>query len=248
MKKTISLFLVMVMCMALALPVFAGDATSTGPTTNVGAEYEGKVQTATIQVTAGTTGKVFLNPYNIQITKNSVVSGSGTTTIAPSVIAPTLVLTNQSNVPLKMSLTVTGVIPTGSTAKFLTTDTTVDTEKNHGVFMYIDVKNKGSLATAPTASDSLTSVADYTPSSVYSADNPNGTQAVVKAGAVKMTDFTTLAVPAANQQGYVTVDIGGKCASSPTDPWSDKDTVNVQFAFTFTATKNSGTSTGSGGT
>lgn len=238
MKKMFCAFLAIAMCMALALPAFADDENQIASGTN----YTGSVTTPTIKVTAPTSAAVILNPYLIAIEKNSVVSGSGANTIQPSVITPTLVLKNESNVPLKMTLTVTGEIPNGSTAKFLTA-APAPTEKNHGVFMYVDVLNKGSLATAPEASQVLSGITAYADANVYSATNTTGTQCVVKAGAVKMTDFITLAVPAANQAGYVTIDIGGECATTPTDAWAATDTVNVALAFTFTSTSNS---TGSG--
>ena len=231
MKKMFCAFLAIAMCMALALPAFADDDIVSGT------DYTGSVQTPTIKVTAPTSAAVILNPYLISITKASVVSG-GSGNFQPSVVTPTLVLKNQSNVPLKMTLTVTGEIPQGSTAKFLTAAPAA-TEKNHGVFMYVDVLNKGSLATAPTAAQVLSDgVTAYADANVYSATNTSGTQCVVKAGAVKMTDFMTLAVPAANQAGYVTIDIGGECATTPTDAWAATDTVNVALAFTFTSTSN----------
>lgn len=239
MKKTICAFLAIVMCMALAIPVFADDDIASGT------QYTGKIQTPTIKVTAGTTNAVILNPYLIKITKQSVLSGDLSITsgdnfaTTPSVVSPTLVLTNESNVPIKMSLSVTGQIPQGSTAKFLTSDTT-STDKTHGVFMFVSVTNVGSKADAnkPTASDGLTTPPQYAASSVYSTSNTSGTQAVVKAGEVKMTDFTTLAVPASGEKGYVSIDIGGACSTTPTTAWASTDTVDVKLAFTFTATNN----------
>ena len=250
MKKLICVFLAIVMCMALALPVFADDEAK-----NVtGTSYSSTVKTPTIKVLGSASNTILLNPYNIAVAKASVVSGDedtyGTATqTTAGVIAPTTVLENKSDVPIKLSISVTGSIPQDSTATFSATEPTA-TEKTHKVFMYVAVTNVapavyGDTDPIPAATDALVNgIAEYDAEEVYSATNTDGTQAVVKAGEVKMTDLLTMAVPDTSdsdalERGFVTIDVGGVCSSSPQTPWGEKDKVAVSLAYTFVATNNS---------
>jgi hypothetical protein len=223
MKKLIAVFMAIAMCMALAVPALAGEAAD--PTKGE-AKYTSEVKKPTVKVTVGTVGKVILNPYQIKFATKDLVGGSATAEINPSVIAPTLLLTNESNVPLKMSIVATGKIDEGSTAKFATAKP-ADTEKNHAVYLYLVVSDKGELDTAPDVTAAPT-VADY--------DATNTSMGLIKAGELKMTDFLTLKAVTNSKKAYVTVDFGGACATTPTEPWSDKDTVSVDLAFTFQPT------------
>jgi hypothetical protein len=248
MKKLICVFLAIVMCMALALPVFADDEANV-----TGTSYSSTVKTPTIKVLGSASNTILLNPYNIAVAKASVVSGDddtyGTNTqTTAGVIAPTTVLENKSDVPIKLSISVTGSIPQGSTATFSATEP-AETEKTHKVFMYVDVKNVEPFVPdddhpIPAATDALINgIAAYAADKVYSATNTSGTQAVVKAGEVKMTDLLTMAVPDTSgdddEQGFVTIDVGGVCSSAPQTPWGENDKVAVSLAYTFVASSNS---------
>lgn len=231
MKKITCAFLAIVMCMALAVPALAVSS---------GTSYAGRLQGYTIAVTAISNSAIVLNPYQVSFTKASVVSGaSASDKINPAIFAPSLILKSDSDVPLKMTLTATGSIPNGSNAAFSATQLAA-TEKNRKVFIYLVVDNQGSKSTsdAPTAAAALDGITAYSASSVWSASNTTGTQAVFKVGDVKLTDICTIPVPETNESSYVKIDIGGECTKSPTDGWTSTDVVNVSLAYTFQASNN----------
>jgi len=233
MKKITCAFLAIVMCMALAVPALAAGISS-------GTAYTGRLQGYNIQVTAEANSAIVLNPYQVSFTKASVVSGeTSTDKINPAIFAPSLILKNDSDVPLKMTLTATGSIPNGSNAAFSAT-TLASTEKNRKVFIYLAVDNVGSKSAsdAPKAADALDGIPAYDATKVWSTTNTNGTQAVFKNGDAKLTDICTIPVPADGESSYVKIDIGGECTPSPTDGWTSTDVVNVSLAYTFQASNN----------
>lgn len=236
MKKITCAFLAIVMCMALAVPALAASVAS-------GTVYSATVQNYTVAVTASANNTIILNPYQVALKPSEIVTGGRGDDISPAVFAPTLVLKSTSNVPLKMTLTATGAIPENSNAAFSATPI-VDGEKNRKVFLYLAIDNVGpkdSDNEGPQITDSLTAanVPAYDASKVWSTSNTRGTQAVFKAGDVKMTDVCVIAVPEANKGSYVAINIGGECAKSPTVGWTAADKVSISLAYTFQADSNS---------
>ena len=217
MKKLFSAFLAIAMCMALAVPVFAAQ------TPNRTMTYTLDLEKPTINVTVPTSATVKLNPYQIKVTLATI----GATNAQGSILAGRQYLENKSNVPLKMSLVATGAIPTGSNAAF-STSAPEATEKNRKVFMFVAVGDP--VEAAKPSAAALSNV-------TYSATDTK--QAIIKAGDVKMNDILTIPVPAdANVGNYVPIDIGGACATTPTDAWTEADVVDLSLAFTFIATNN----------
>lgn len=217
MKKLFSAFLAIAMCMALAVPVFAAQ------TPNRTMAYSLDMETPTVNVTVPASATVKLNPYQIKVTLATI----GAENAQGSILAGTQYLVNKSNVPLKMSLVATGSIPNGSNAAFSTSAPDA-TEKNRKVFMFVAVGDPVEGA-APTDA-ALSNV-------TYSATDTK--QGVIKAGDVKMNDILTIPVPAdASDGNYVPIDIGGACATTPTDAWAATDVVALSLAFTFVATNN----------
>lgn len=225
MKKLFALFLAIAMCMALAVPVFAEDPNRT-------TTYSLSLEEPTINVTVPTAATVKLNPYQIKVTLAAI----GAEDAQGSILAGKMYLANKSNVPLKMSLVATGSIPSGSSAAFATA-APESTEKNRKVFMFIDVADTVEGA-VPT--DAALSAVTY--------DASNTKQGIIKAGDLKMNDILTIPVPSdADAGNYVTIQIGGACATSPTEKWTSADVVNLSIAFTFIATNNTVAAAATGG-
>lgn len=262
MKKLFAAFLAIVMCMALAVPAFAnetgnqeaGDGDNTTPqtdtsedTTNRKTEYTIDTKTPNVQVTVPSSGAVKLNPYQIKIKDVSALAiGNGENDgETGSVLAAKTFITNKSDVPVKMSITVTGSIPQGSAAKFATGPVS-ETEQNRAVFMFVDV---GAVADAADASALSTATATalcdvtYDSTKLYNASTKTGSQGVVKTGDLKLVDILTIPVPGTGKvANYVPIQIGGNCATTPKDAWTAADTVGVTMTFSFTPTVTSSTS------
>jgi hypothetical protein len=252
MKKMICAFMAIVMCMAMAVPALASSG---------GTSYSGGLVAPTIEVVVPASTKIFLNPYQIAISRTDIASGdamlsgesitSGDVTLTSLVITPTAVLKNKSDVPVNVSLTATGTIPTTSNATFATAPLAT-TEKNKKVFLYLEWDNKGNLAdaNAPKATEVFTWSTDtpdstkYDATKVFSTTNTNGTQAVIKSGALVLKDIVKMppkkVVSASETQySYLTMNIGGGCTTTPTEKWAATDVVDVALAYTFQATNNS---------
>lgn len=253
MKKMICAFMAIVMCMALAVPALASSG---------GTSYSGGLVEPTISVTVPKSTKIFLNPYQIAISRNTIASGdetfsgesiqSGSDTLSSLIITPTAVLKNLSDVPVNVSVTVTGSIPQNSKAVFHTAPP-LATDVLKRVFLYLDWENKGNLADAdaPKASDVFEWATDTPASTRYDTSKvfvnavatPNGTQAVVAAVAKPLTNITTMpakkVVNGVTQASYVVMNIGGACSTTPTERWTEDDVVDVKLAYTFQATNNS---------
>jgi hypothetical protein len=217
MKKLFAAFLAIVMCMALAVPAFA----STPPANTT--QYDITLKPPTIEVTVPAAAIVKLNPYQIKVTLEDIGAEDAT----GSILAGRMYLANKSDVPLKMSLVASGSIPSGSNAAF--SSSPLDpTEKNRKVFMFIQV---GAVTEGPVPTDpALSNV-------TYSATDEK--QGVIKAGDLKMDNVQTITVPDdADDGNYVPIDVGGACATTPTEAWTEADVVGLTIAVTFVATNN----------
>lgn len=222
MKKFISAFMAIVMCAALAVPVFAEDPNRT-------LTYGVTTQTPTVSVTIDATGTVLLNPYQIKVTNN----GLGAEDATGSVLAAKYYVKNKSDVPLKMSITATGAIPEGSAATFANAAPDA-TEKNRKVFLFVDV---GAVTEGAAPTDPALCAATYDATKLYDATTKTGSQGVLKSGDLKLTDVLTITVPTDAANGnYVPIQIGGSCATTPTDAWTANDKVSVSMVFSFTPT------------
>jgi len=248
MKKLFSAFLAIAMSMALAVPVFADGEP------NRETKYTIDTQTPTVDVTVPTAGAVKLNPYQIKV-KNVAALGIGNEENdgeTGSVLAAKTFIVNKSNVPVKMSLTVSGKIPDGSNAKFLTA-APAPTEKNRAVFMFVDVGAVAEAADADalaTATATALCAATYDATKLYDATAKTGSQGLVKAGDLKMVDVLTIPVPSgtdATAANYVPIQIGGECATTPTDAWTAADTVDVTMTFSFQPTVTAAAATPAAG-
>lgn len=126
MKKTVSLFLAMIM--ALAVPVFAGTSTgSGGASTGSGGANSwsatASVQIPTIAVTLPSNGTVFVNPFGFTVVTASGVAAtdaqmsndSTTETSSEKIVSPVYLIKNESPMVLDVGVIASATINTGST-------------------------------------------------------------------------------------------------------------------------------------
>ena len=233
-KKIASLFLAMVMVLALAVPAFATVTYSDKNSQSVTMKSATTVPKVQISLPSGAalTNTFLLNPYKVGY---SVKIGSDTeTTVAADaaltgaqVISPVQVISNATNSKMQVDVTVTTTL--GGNLKLMTADYAnadarqADTKNN--AYLLVAMESKPAGTAAPTATSTVT-VSD-------------ANRIVLKAGDVKNTNYLQpVAAADAEHPNFIWVQFGGSMAEAPTTPWTDKDTATVAFAFTFTPNQN----------
>lgn len=218
MKKFLSVVLALTMALALAVPAFASGTTDIGLdglAEGATIEVTGETKTANVKVTVPTTSKVVLNPYEL-----SYEVSQGNTDTHQIISAPQYIV-NESDLPVKVSTTVTGTIE--GTGEFQAGDATAVTDKKavHLVF------NIG----ATTAKDT-----------------EPGTYGETKALAKTATAFNDITMDKkAGANPAIAFKFTGDAAKNPTTPWTTDDIIGATIAFTF-ALDNSGAGGGGGST
>ena len=239
MKKIISMFLALVMALALAVPAMADDV-----------KVEGSIQLPTINVVLPSTASMILNPYglNIKLDKND------TTGSTAQIISPVMQVKNLSDIGIKVDIQVAGTKGKG-TADFSSADldpdaTTPVTTKVANVIGYFKI-----VANADLATFAVPSTADGTgDGEIQLATVAQGSTVPYVAG-FNTTDEadtrnrTNVLAPSkdkktAEDKGILAFTFSGTAVASPkktegsatvADPWTDKDTLGATVTFTFTA-------------
>lgn len=237
MKKIVSMFLALVMALALAAPAFASSGK---------VDVTGAINLPTINVVLPTAASLTLNPYGL----NVKLDKTDTEGVTDTVISPTMFVKNLSNIGLQVKATVAGTVGKGSTAKFLTAAPTAsDTDKGAWVYVMFKIQDD-----ATTAIDKPAAASTPTPGTTHGTalvdvvadgDDP----AEVKGYELDAIASTTAATinqlaPTADTKnpaegGVLAFRFFGDAVASPKDdagnlvPWTDKDTLSASIAFTF---------------
>lgn len=216
-RKVMSALLAAMLVLSLAVPAFATPITSVDQLAEpVEIEVAGTTKTAEIKITVPTSASVILNPYELNVT----VDGSQ---VQDQVISAVQAIKNESDLPVKVSTTVTGTI---EGAEFATSSAVAETTKKvylqFGVEAIADVADGGTPALTAGATKKTLST---TPVEFKDSDAVTMTK---KGGATSSMAF-----------GFT-----GDASKNPNSPWSSEDIVGATIAFTF-ALDNSGAGGGS---
>lgn len=221
MKKIVSMFLALVMALALAAPAFASSGK---------VDVAGAINLPTINVVLPTAATLTLNPYKL----NVKLDKTDTTGSEDQIISPLMTVKNLSNIGVQVGANVKGVLGKGSTATFKNASAAAVTAAKE-VFVYVKflIGDPDMAATDITAettpttggmvvilSDTETDVATLKPS--IAADTTGNTNILAATSDTKN--------PA--DGGVLGFRFFGD-AAKVTD-WTDKDTVGATIAFTFT--------------
>lgn len=209
MKKFLSTVLALAMALSLCVPAFAADTVLNGVDgLGEGAvvEVTGTTQTATVKVTVPSGGNVVLNPYGLDYT----VEGAANP-VQDQIISAEQYIVNESNMPIKVSTSVTGTIE--GTGAFAAASAVSETDKK--VFLNFEI---GATSAKDTAAASYEKV--------------NLTKT-----AVACTDITMDKMGGAKPA--IAFKFSGDAAKNPTNPWTTDDIIGASIAFTF-ALDNSG--------
>lgn len=211
MKKLLSGAMAAALSLSLAVPAFATNTVLNGVeglAEGATVEVTGTTQTATVKVTVPSGGNVVLNPYELKYT----VDGADVT---DQIISAEQYIVSESNLPIKVSTSVTGTIE--GTGDFMATTAVGETDKKVNLKFEIGATSAADTAAASYDSKPLVKGTAVTFDPITMTDKDGATPAV----AFKFT---------------------GDAAKNPTNPWTTEDVVGASIAFTF-ALDNSGGST-----
>lgn len=216
MKKFLSTVLALVMALSLCVPAFAADTVLNGVDAlaeDATVEVTGTTKTAEVKVTVPTTGSIVLNPYELQYEVSQGVTDDA------QIISSAQYIVNESDLPIKVSTTVTGTIE--GTAEFQAADATAVTDKK-AVHLEFNI---GATSNGTTESSSYE------------------TKALAKT-ATPFTDITMDKKGDANPA--ISFKFTGDAAKNPDSPWTTEDVIGATIVFSF-ALDNSGAGGGGGG-
>lgn len=128
-------------------------------------------------------------------------------------------ITSQSDVPIKVGISVTG---TPSDTLTLATAAVKDTETKKTAFVYFEIAKVTTADTAPTWGTYDTKAVNMLAVKKGAATKAN----VVELDAVDVTD--------ASKKSQAAFHLAGNAAESPTSAWTSSDKLDVTVAFTFT--------------
>lgn len=219
-KKLFSATMAAAMALSLAIPASAAAVAASYATTNVSTANSkglyssdvnvgGDTKIPSVKVTVPTAGGIAVNPYKLKYE----IDGSNYT---EQIVSLPQYITNESDVPVSITATVTGAIPDNSKATFVTS---APTEKitTKAVYMYFECLPTKDDSTAPTWATSydkakhiLLNLTGTTLKNFVTMDAKDGTNA------------------------YAAYHFVGSVATNPSEAWASTDIVNATIAFTFT--------------
>lgn len=166
MKKITSMFLALVMALALTIPAFASSGT---------VKVEGSIQVPTLNVVLPTTASMVMNPYNMSVKLDPRDPASA---VNDQIISPTMEVKNLSNIGVQVGIKVTGTKGRGD-VEFATGSAASSSTKEAYVYVAFEIGNTG-LDVADTngsgnstvvLSDTEQDVADFLSTAVASNAN-----------------------------------------------------------------------------
>lgn len=233
-KKLACTTLAGLMAVSMTVPAFAATISDIGGLSDIGLDISGSTEVPTISVTVPTTGSVITNPYKLSVDVSAANDGSDLTT--DQIISATQFIESESNVPLNLSVTATGEIPTESKAVFSTASVANNAKlTNKSLFLYLQLK--AATASLDASGNVETAAPDF---QAFDAK----TDIVIGAKQVTKPNILTLDAARKEQSGGADVTVpavagfrlAGDAVTTPTEAWTNKDIVNVKLAFTFTPT------------
>lgn len=246
MKKITSMFLALVMALALAVPAFASSGK---------VDVAGSITLPTINVVLPTTASMILNPYGLEVKLNP--KDTTEEPVTDQIISPIMQVKNLSDIGMKVDIKVNGTVGKGGTAEFTDEDPTATTGAPTGkvanVVGYFAIIGNDDVADF-AAPASMTIGTTPGTVQVLPVDETDDTVGVVKgfepATAADEAGRTNVLAPSKDKKTTNDEDKGilaflftGSAVKAPTktvdsnevsDPWTDKDVLSASVSFTFT--------------
>jgi len=221
MKKLWALIMALAMALSLAVPAFADDNTEGGSTQNVTVDSTNSA--GAIKITVPNTSDVILNPYQMKVTTGS----DDTVGSYHQIYCAPIMCTNKSTFGLNVEAVLTGTLPTptsGSNQAQFADALPADNETGNKVFLYGEFGVSTDENTEPTWA------------TAYSATN--NSQVLVTTTASTSKVVATLPAASDDVPNYLWYTFNGAAAKTPTNAWTENDTVSVAIALSLKPTVN----------
>lgn len=233
MKKITSMFLALVMALALTIPAFASSGT---------VKVEGTIQLPTINVVLPTTASMVMNPYSMDVKLNP----KDTTTVNDQIVSPVMKVTNLSNIDMQVGIQIAGTKGKGD-AKFAAADPSTSTDKEAFIYAVFAIGDVDVNVTDPgnvMADAANVAILEEPAASALTGTLKDVTNFETVAGTVADANNTLCATvldPVSNKQvagdtGVLGFKFFG--TTSPVTTWTDKDILGATLSFTFTPVAN----------
>ena len=224
MKKIISMFLALVMALALAVPAFATSGT---------VKVDSSLQLPTLNVVLPTTASMIMNPYKMEVKVNP----KDTTTVNDQIVSATMEVKNLSDIDVQVGIKVQGTIKNTADTKpaFAAGTTASSSAKEAWIYVAFEIGNTGMTVSDTNGTGGGTVVLTTAEQEVtdFASNASPASGNTLKASANKKD-------PATN--GVLGFKFFGDI--SPVTSWTDKDTMAANIAFTFTPVANNTTPAG----
>lgn len=162
-----------------------------------------------ISVTVPQTGAAFINPYQMDVTIDATETDA-------QIVSTPAAIENESEVPLQVTVTATGQLKEGSTMGFSTSPTD-GVGRGKRAFVYFEIVPANSADSAVWASE-------------YDFEK----HLLIYTGTRIKRNVVTL-----SQSGkdgcFGAFRLAGDCTTNPSEPWTEKDGIDVNITFTFKA-------------
>lgn len=202
MKKRLALCLIAAMVLLLPIPAQASNTSNTVITAK---PYLPDIK---IEVVVPASGNVYINPNRLPIEVDTSIENK-------QIVSDSLAIENLSDVPLSVSVEVTGTIKGGSDMGLASESTAGEDTTAKRAFMFFEIQS----ASDPSA---------VTWSNVYREDKHILIRESTRTGK------NIIILGAADQaKRYGVFRVNGDCVQNPRDAWTEKDGVKVEVAFTF---------------
>ena len=155
---------------------------------------------------------VLINPYKIPVVVQDKQVGD-------QIISDPVALKNESEVPLKVSVSITTAIREGSDMGLLSESTLGQEMTSKRAFIYFEIQ---------TANDPAQVVWD----AKYNEEQ----HLVIRSGTKIRRDMVTIGA-GGQPLSYGVFCLTGDCVAAPRSPWTETDSIDVSIAFTIQATE-----------
>jgi hypothetical protein len=136
-----------VMALSMSVTAYADDNTTTisgnGKFSSGAINGTGKTDVPIIKVTVPNAATFAINPYNIQVSTDSLTETSGDSDDPSlSIVSPTYTIQSTSGIGLNVDVTLQATIPSGSKLSLASKDLT-GKETSKSAFIYLEIKEQG---------------------------------------------------------------------------------------------------------
>lgn len=184
---------------------------------NVTTEITASCNLPEIMVTVPATGAVYINPYEIPVE----IDGASLT---EQIVSTPAAIENQSEVPLSVTVTLTGKVDAGSDMRLVTSSTKGGGGTRKYAFIYFEMQ-----------------VVSNPNQVTWDSEFDEEKHIVVRDGEGRPWKNMVTIAQADQPDHFCAFRLTGDCVPEPRDPWTENDRLDVSIAFSFEPLYRQGT-------